>query len=198
MSLLTVVLVIIVIGILLWLAEKYIPMDPTIKRILEAVVVIVLVLWILQVFGILQLITNVKVGKPGANLLTVSDPAPTPPLLMLTNILAEVVGLSVIIFAAVAQLKQWGLTGNALTGSAFGFGLAFGVLYKYATATPTDFAGWFWACVFGLVAGFIATGAYKGIESASGKNQPMDVVQAKKTFDVIAKSEANAAKPQPK
>jgi hypothetical protein len=42
-----------VVGVLLWLAEKYIPMDDTIKTILRAVVMIVLVLWLLQVFGLL-------------------------------------------------------------------------------------------------------------------------------------------------
>ena len=43
------------IGLILWLVTTYIPMDPTIKRIIVAVVVICVVLWLLQVFGVLSL-----------------------------------------------------------------------------------------------------------------------------------------------
>jgi hypothetical protein len=46
------VITIIVVGVLLWLATTYIPMDATIKKILVAVVVIGLVLYILQAFGV--------------------------------------------------------------------------------------------------------------------------------------------------
>ncbi len=45
---------IIVCGVLLWLAETFIPMDVTIRKILRAVVVIVLVLWLLSVFGLME------------------------------------------------------------------------------------------------------------------------------------------------
>ena len=61
MSLVGLVLVLIVIGVLLWLVDTYIPMNPTIKRIIEGLVIIVTVLWILQVFGILGSVTAVKV-----------------------------------------------------------------------------------------------------------------------------------------
>jgi hypothetical protein len=54
-----IILTIIVVGVLLWLAETYIPMDATIKTVLRAVVVIVLVLWLLQVFGLLGYLTAV-------------------------------------------------------------------------------------------------------------------------------------------
>ncbi len=47
------VVTLIVIGVLLWLVNTYIPMDPMIKNILNAVVVICVVLWLLNVFGIL-------------------------------------------------------------------------------------------------------------------------------------------------
>jgi low temperature requirement protein LtrA len=50
MSLISVVLVLIVIGVLLWLANTYIPMDPKIKQIMNAVVVIAVVLWLLAIF----------------------------------------------------------------------------------------------------------------------------------------------------
>jgi hypothetical protein len=63
MSLITLILVIIVVGVLLWLVDTYIPMNPNIKRILEAVVVIALVLWLLQVFGLLNSINAVHVGR---------------------------------------------------------------------------------------------------------------------------------------
>lgn len=50
MSLIALVFTLIVIGVLLWLANTYIPMDPKIKGILNAVVVIAVVLWLLFLF----------------------------------------------------------------------------------------------------------------------------------------------------
>lgn len=50
---LQVIITIIVVGILMWLVNTYVPMAPPIKNILMAVVVIALVLWLLQVFGVL-------------------------------------------------------------------------------------------------------------------------------------------------
>ena len=61
MPLITIVIVLIVVGILLWLINTYIPMDRKIKSILNAVVVIVVILWLLQAFGILGWLGNVKV-----------------------------------------------------------------------------------------------------------------------------------------
>lgn len=52
MPILNVLLVIIVIGLLLWLVNRYIPMQGTIKWILNAVVVIGLIIWLLKVFGV--------------------------------------------------------------------------------------------------------------------------------------------------
>jgi hypothetical protein len=62
MSLITIIVVLIVVGILLWLINAYIPMQSTIKSILNAVVVIVVVIWLLQVFGVLGSIGNVRIG----------------------------------------------------------------------------------------------------------------------------------------
>ncbi len=62
MSLVTVVVVLIVVGVLLWLVNNYIPMDGKIKSILNAVVVIVVVLWLLQAFGLLGDIAGLRVG----------------------------------------------------------------------------------------------------------------------------------------
>lgn len=63
MPLLQVVLVLVVVGVLLWLVNRFIPMQGTIKSILNAVVVIVVVLWLLNVFGLLQNLSNIRVGK---------------------------------------------------------------------------------------------------------------------------------------
>jgi len=62
MSLITVVIILIVVGVLLWLINAYIPMQATIKSILNAVVVIVVVIWLLQAFGVLGSIGNIRIG----------------------------------------------------------------------------------------------------------------------------------------
>lgn len=61
MSLITVILVIIAVGVLLWLANTYIPMDATIKKVLNIVTVILVVLWLLRVFGVWGEISKVHV-----------------------------------------------------------------------------------------------------------------------------------------
>jgi hypothetical protein len=62
MPLINLVVVLIVVGLLLWLVNNYIPMDRKIKNILNAVVVIVVVVWLLQVFGVLGSMDNLRVG----------------------------------------------------------------------------------------------------------------------------------------
>lgn len=61
MSLLSILIVLIVAGVLLWLVNSFIPMDRKIKNILNAVVVIILVIWLLQAFGLLGSIKNIRV-----------------------------------------------------------------------------------------------------------------------------------------
>lgn len=63
MSLINVVIALIVVGVILWLINNYLPMDGKIKNILNGVVVIVVVLWLLQVFGVMDLLTSFTVGK---------------------------------------------------------------------------------------------------------------------------------------
>ncbi len=63
MSLLTVVFVIVLVGILLWAVNRFIPMDSKIRSILNAVVVILLVLWLLDVFGIIGSLSRIRVGR---------------------------------------------------------------------------------------------------------------------------------------
>jgi hypothetical protein len=54
MPLLNVVLTLIVVGVVLWLINTYIPMQATIKKILNVVVVIVVILWLLYGFGVIS------------------------------------------------------------------------------------------------------------------------------------------------
>ncbi|MDY0343610.1 MAG: Thivi_2564 family membrane protein [Lentimicrobium sp.] len=61
MPVLTIVIVILVVGVILWLINSYIPMQRTVKNILNAVVVIVLVIWLLKVFGLLDSLQNLTV-----------------------------------------------------------------------------------------------------------------------------------------
>ena len=63
MSLLTFLLVLVVAGFLLWLVTTYVPMEPTIKKVVIAIAVIALCLWALNVFGLLSSITNIRVGR---------------------------------------------------------------------------------------------------------------------------------------
>ncbi len=63
MPLVQVVLVLIVVGVILWLINRFIPMAGSIKTILNAVVVIVVILWLLSVFGVLGPLSTIRVGK---------------------------------------------------------------------------------------------------------------------------------------
>ncbi|HVC20743.1 MAG TPA: Thivi_2564 family membrane protein [Vicinamibacterales bacterium] len=63
MPLIHIVVVLIVVGVLLWLVNTYIPMAGSIKSILNAVVVIAVVLWLLQIFGIIGSLSNIRVGR---------------------------------------------------------------------------------------------------------------------------------------
>lgn len=62
MSLMSLLITLIVVGVLLWLVNSYIPMDAKIKNILNIVVVIVVVLWLLQAFGVLGSVGGMRVG----------------------------------------------------------------------------------------------------------------------------------------
>jgi hypothetical protein len=62
MPLITVVITLGVIGLLLWLVNRFIPMQGQIKGILNGVVVIVVVLWLLKVFGLFEYLSQFRVG----------------------------------------------------------------------------------------------------------------------------------------
>jgi hypothetical protein len=61
MPLITIVLVLIVVGVLLWLINTYIPMDRKIKNILNIVVVVVVIIWLLQAFRLIGALSNIRV-----------------------------------------------------------------------------------------------------------------------------------------
>jgi hypothetical protein len=63
MTLIQVVMVLIVVGVLLWLVNRFIPMQATIKSILNGVVVIAVVLWLLSVFGLFSNLAHIHVGS---------------------------------------------------------------------------------------------------------------------------------------
>lgn len=63
MPLIQVIVVLIVVGLLLYLAFRYIPMDSDIKNIIKVVAIIAVVLWLLQVFGVLGALSTIHVGK---------------------------------------------------------------------------------------------------------------------------------------
>jgi len=62
MPLLQVLLVLVMVGVLLWLVNNFIPMAGSIKSILNAVVVIVTVLWLLNIFGLFHSLSHMRVG----------------------------------------------------------------------------------------------------------------------------------------
>lgn len=63
MPLINVVFVLIVVGVLLWLVNRFIPMQGTIKSILNGVVVIAVVLWLLNIFGLFHSFSNIHIGN---------------------------------------------------------------------------------------------------------------------------------------
>ena len=58
MPLIQIVLLLIIVGVVLWLINQYVPMAASIKSILNAVIVIAVIVWLLNVFGLLS--TNAK------------------------------------------------------------------------------------------------------------------------------------------
>jgi len=61
MSILTILIVLIVAGVLLWIINSYIPMDGKIKTILNVVVVIVIIVWLLKAFGVFTYLKDVNI-----------------------------------------------------------------------------------------------------------------------------------------
>lgn len=61
MSILTIILVIVVVGFLLWLINRFIPMQSTVRSILNGLVIILLVIWLLDLFGIIHVLQTTRV-----------------------------------------------------------------------------------------------------------------------------------------
>ena len=72
MSLITIVITLIVVGVLLWLVNTYIPMAGKIKRILNIVVAVVVVLWLLNIFGALDHVRSVRASIQSPSLVASS------------------------------------------------------------------------------------------------------------------------------
>jgi len=60
MTLIGIIVILILVGFLLWLINTYIPMDLVIKRIINIVVIIIVCIWLLQVFGLINSVNNIK------------------------------------------------------------------------------------------------------------------------------------------
>jgi hypothetical protein len=63
MPLINLIIILVVVGVILWLINNYIPMDRKIKNILNVVVVIVVIIWLLSVFGVIGSLSGLRVGK---------------------------------------------------------------------------------------------------------------------------------------
>ena len=63
MPLIQLVIILVVVGVILWVINSYIPMQATIKTILNAVVVIAVIIWLLNVFGIIGSLQGIHIGK---------------------------------------------------------------------------------------------------------------------------------------
>ena len=63
MPLLHLIIVLVVVGLVLWVINSYIPMQATIKRILNVVVILVVLLWLLSIFGLLGPMPEIRLGR---------------------------------------------------------------------------------------------------------------------------------------
>jgi hypothetical protein len=63
MPLIQIVITLVIVGVLLWLVNRYIPMQSTIKEILNGLVAILVVIWLLNVFGLMHYITHYHAGQ---------------------------------------------------------------------------------------------------------------------------------------
>ncbi|TDR24559.1 Thivi_2564 family membrane protein [Flavobacterium cheniae] len=61
MPLVNILIVLVIVGFLLWLVNNYIPMDGKIKKIVNIIVLIVVVVWVLKAFGLLSKLTSIQV-----------------------------------------------------------------------------------------------------------------------------------------
>jgi hypothetical protein len=62
MPLIQIVITLVIAGVLMWLVNRFIPMQSSIKRILNGLVTILVVLWLMNVFGLMHYITHFHAG----------------------------------------------------------------------------------------------------------------------------------------
>ena len=63
MPLLQLVIILVAVGVVLWVINSYIPMQATIKKILNVVVIIAVIIWLLNVFGLIGDLSSIRIGK---------------------------------------------------------------------------------------------------------------------------------------
>ena len=63
MPLINLVIVLVVVGVVLWVINSYIPMQSTIKKILNVVVVIGVIIWLLSILGVIGNIATIRIGN---------------------------------------------------------------------------------------------------------------------------------------
>ena len=62
MPLIQLIIVLVVVGVILWAINSYIPMQHTLKKILNVVVVVAVIIWLLSVFGVIGDISAIRIG----------------------------------------------------------------------------------------------------------------------------------------
>jgi hypothetical protein len=63
MPLIQLIIVLVIVGVILWLVNSYIPMEATIKKILNVVVIIAVILWLLSAFGVIGSLSGIRIGR---------------------------------------------------------------------------------------------------------------------------------------
>lgn len=63
MPVMQLIITLIAAGVGLWLINSYIPMDGKIKKILNVVVVVIVLLWLLSVFGVMDSWSTIRIGR---------------------------------------------------------------------------------------------------------------------------------------
>ena len=63
MTLISLIVTLVIVGLLLWAINAVIPMDPTIKKIVNVVVIVAVCLWLLSAFGLLAGVPNPRIGR---------------------------------------------------------------------------------------------------------------------------------------
>lgn len=63
MPLIQLVIILVVVGVVLWVINAYIPMQATVKKILNVVVILAVIIWLLSVFGVIGDLSKIRIGK---------------------------------------------------------------------------------------------------------------------------------------